>query len=412
VVAGFVNRAAETPERALSVGQAAVSVVDLDERLRQASKMEALGRLAGGVAHDFNNLLAAMRGYTELVAATLVADDPRRADLEQVLRAADRASEMTRKLLAFGRQQDLEPRVIDPAATIEEIAPLLRRLLGEDIELKVATAPGTWHVVADPGQIEQAVVNLAINGRDAMPAGGTLTIELFNAELGEEVSRARPEIPPGDYVALAVSDTGMGMDADTLAHAFEPFYTTKAPGAGTGLGLASVYGFVKQSGGFVYVGSEPGRGSDFTIYLPRALSPAERPAVVEDLDSLPGGSETVLVVEDDEAVREFMRRVLEPLGYRLLVAGGATEALGVVSDSDEPIQLLIADVGVPDMRGPALATKLQKARAEMRVLLVSGYAEPTLVERGELDGDVAFLAKPFSGAELARKVRAILSAGL
>ncbi len=412
MVAGFVYRAAETPERALSGGQAVADAVDLDERLRHASDMEALGRLAGGVAHDFNNLLAAMRGYTELVAATLVTGDPRRADLEQVLRAADRATEMTRKLLAFGRQQALQPRVIDPTATIEEVAPLLRRLLGEHIELTVATSPGTWHVVADPGQVEQAVVNLAINGRDAMPAGGTLSIELFNTELGADVTLAHPEIPPGQYVALAVSDTGIGMDAETLAHAFEPFYTTKPPGAGTGLGLASVYGFVKQSGGFVYVGSEPGRGSDFTIYLPRALDFANDQAATEPKGSLPRGSETVLVVEDDEAVREFVRRVLEPLGYRLLVAGTAAEAMRIVSESLEPIQLLIADVGVPDMRGPALAVELKRTHTELRVLLVSGYAERTLMERGELDSGMAFLAKPFGRVELARTVREALSADL
>jgi nitrogen-specific signal transduction histidine kinase len=390
------------------VGQVVADVVDLDERLRHASKMEALGRLAGGVAHDFNNLLAAMRGYTELVAATLEADDPRRADLEQVLRAADRASEMTRKLLAFGRQQALEPRAIDPSATIEEVAPLLRRLLGENIDLVVATAPGTWQVVADPGQIEQAIVNLAINGRDAMPAGGSLRVELFNAELGEDVAAAHPEIQAGQYVALAVSDTGIGMDADTLSHAFEPFYTTKPPGAGTGLGLASVYGFVKQSGGFVYVGSEPGRGTDLTIYLPRALGPAEVPTAVE-ASGMPHGTETVLVVEDDEAVREFVRRVLTPLGYRLLVTCSASDALALVSDSDEPIQLLIADVGVPDMRGPVLAARLQDVRKEMRVLLVSGYAETTLVERGEIESGAAFLAKPFSALELARHVRGAIN---
>ncbi len=402
-----VDGAVETPESARPAGQAVAYVVDLDEQLRNASKMEALGRLASGVAHDFNNLLVAIRGYTELVAGTLARDDPRREDLDQVLRAADRASEMTRKLLALGRQQALEPRVIDPAATIEEIGPLLRRLLGEDIELIISTAPGTWHVVADPGQIEQVIVNLAVNGRDAMPAGGSLSIELFNAELGEDVSALRPEIPAGQYVALAVSDTGVGMDADTLAHAFEPFYTTKAPGAGTGLGLSSVYGFVKQSGGFVYVGSEPGRGSDFTIYLPRAGDMAGRPVPVESAGTQ-GGSETVLVVEDDAAVGEFMRRVLEPLGYRLVVTRTASEAVQFAA-SGEPIDLLIADVGVPDMRGPALAARLTDARRDLRVLLVSGYAETALIERGEIEAGAVFLAKPFSAADLARTVRLALS---
>jgi two-component system cell cycle sensor histidine kinase/response regulator CckA len=405
-----VDGAVETPESARPAGQAVAYVVDLDEQLRNASKMEALGRLASGVAHDFNNLLVAIRGYTELVAGTLGPDDPRREDLDQVLRAADRASEMTRKLLALGRQQALEPRVIDPAATIEEIGPLLRRLLGEDVELIISTAPGTWHVVADPGQIEQVIVNLAVNGRDAMPAGGSLSIELFNAELGEDVSALRPEIPAGQYVALAVSDTGVGMDADTLAHAFEPFYTTKAPGAGTGLGLSSVYGFVKQSGGFVYVGSEPGRGSDFTIYLPRARDIAGRPAPAESTGTQ-GGSETVLVVEDDAAVREFIRRVLAPLGYRLLVTRTASEAVESAA-SGEPIDLLIADVGVPDMRGPALAARLTEDRRGLRVLLISGYAETALIDRGEIEAGAVFLAKPFSAADLARTVRTALSGRL
>ena len=382
---------------------------DLEERLRHASKMEALGRLAGGVAHDFNNLIAAMRGYTELVAMSMSPEDPRLADLEQVLRAADRAAEMTRRLLAFGRAQTLEPRVIDPGAAIRELAPILGRLLGEDVQLTVIAPPGIGNVAVDPGQFEQSIVNLAVNARDAMPAGGSLVVELFDAELGLEVARAHPEVPPGDYVALAVSDTGVGMDAETLAHAFEPFYTTKAPGAGTGLGLASVYGFVKQSGGFIYIGSEPGRGTDFTIYLPRAAGVAREVPARERRATLPGGTESVLVVDDDEAVAELVRRVLNPLGYRLQVASSAAEAISAAAAADGPVDLLIADVGVPDVRGPALAQRLQGEGRVQRVLFVSGYSQPALRERGDLPPDIAFLAKPFTGAELARKVRATLS---
>jgi two-component system cell cycle sensor histidine kinase/response regulator CckA len=383
---------------------------DFEERLRHASKMEAVGRLAGGVAHDFNNLLVAIRGYTELVAATMTAGDPRREDLEQVLRAADRAAEMTRKLLAFGRIQPLEPNAIDPMKTLDELAPLLRRLLGEDIDLVIEAGLGKWQVMADPSQLEQAIVNLAVNARDAMPAGGTLTIELFSTHLNEDVAAVHPEIPAGPYVVLVVSDTGIGMDPDTLAHAFEPYYTTKAPGSGTGLGLASVYGFVKQSGGFVYVGSAPGRGTDFTIYLPRVFAPVVISSPAEPAASPQGGTQTVMVVEDDGAVREFVRRVLEPLGYRLLTAATAAEALSIASDPGLTIDLLIADVGVPDMRGPVLAAQIRAARPRMRVLLASGYTESTLTARGELEPGAALLGKPFTTAELAQAVHDALEA--
>jgi CheY-like chemotaxis protein len=384
-------------------------VDELDDQLRQTSKMEALGRLAAGVAHDFNNLIAAMRGYTELVAATLPPTDPRHDDLDQVLRAADRAAEMTRKLLAFGRTQPLEARVVDPSALVLELAPLLSRLLGEEIELHVVTPPGVGQVAVDPGQFEQAIVNLAVNAREAMPAGGSLTVELFATELGPEAEIGHPEVVPGRYVAIAVSDTGVGMDAETLSHAFEPFYTTRAGRGGTGLGLASVYGFVKQSNGFIYAGSEPGRGTDFTIYLPLADGEIVRSPLHETRIALPRGSESVLVVDDDAAVAELVRRVLDPLGYRLQVTSSAAQAFSVAVAAESPVDLLIADVGVPDVRGPVLADRLREAGRVQRVLLVSGYSEPALSERGELPPDMAFLAKPFTGAQLANKVRATLS---
>ncbi len=374
--------------------------------------MEALGRLAAGVAHDFNNLLVAMRGYTELVAGTLPANDPRRADLEQVLRASDRAAEMTRRLLAFGRAQSLEPKAIDPGAAVRELAPLLGRLLGEEIQLAIHAPFDVGLVSVDPGEFEEAVVNLALNGRDAMPRGGSLTVELFRADLGQDVALTHPEVVPGPYVALAVCDTGVGMDPETLGHAFEPFYTTKAGSGGTGLGLPSVYGFVKQSGGFIYVNSEPGGGTDFTIYLPRVEGEAVRPPTHQTRVALPGGCETVLVVDDDEAVAELVRRVLHPLGYRLQVASTAAQAFSVAVAADRPLDLLIADVGVPDVRGPVLADRLREAGRVHRVLLVSGYSEPALNERGELPADMAFLAKPFTGAQLANKVRATLSGHL
>jgi PAS domain S-box-containing protein len=380
----------------------------LEDRLRQAGKMEAVGRLAGGIAHDFNNLLAAIRGYTEFVAASFEEVDPRLDDLDQVLRAVDRAAELTSQLLAFGRRQVLQPRVIDPAQAVEEIVPLLRRLLGEDIALSVTSARALWHVMADPSQLEQVIVNLAVNARDAMPAGGRLAIEFANVVLDADFATVHPEVVLGSYVALVVSDSGTGMDADTLSHVFEPFFTTKAPGAGTGLGLASVYGIVKQSGGFVYVWSEPDGGTAFTIYLPRVTAPADQTDRADPAGPMPRGSGTLLLAEDDVAVRELARRVLEPLGYVVLVAGTAAEALALAAGSARSIDLLITDVVMPDMRGPALAAHLGSDHADLRVLLMSGYAEDGLRTRGELDPGVAFLAKPFTAAELARRVHEAL----
>ncbi len=380
----------------------------LENRLRQAGKMEAVGRLAGGIAHDFNNLLGAIRGYTELVLFSFAATDPRREDLGQVLRASDRAAELTSQLLAFGRRQVLQPRVVDPARVVEEIVPLLRRLLGEDITLSVAAARDLWHVMADPGQLEQVIVNLAVNARDAMPAGGRLAVSLDNVVLDAVFAVDHPEVAPGPYVALVVSDTGVGMDADTLSHAFEPFFTTKGPGAGTGLGLASVYGIVKQSGGFVYVRSQRSGGTTFTIYLPRVNAPTEHARRADVAETMPRGSGTVLLAEDDLAVRELVLRILAPLGYAVIVAGNASEALTLAAESEQSIDLLITDVVMPDLRGPALATRLRSGQADLRVLLMSGYAEDGLLTRGELDSGVAFLAKPFTAAELARRVHEAL----
>ena len=379
----------------------------LEVRLAEANKMEAVGRLAGGIAHDFNNLVLAIRGYTELVASDLAEADPRRADLEQVIRAADRAAALTRQLLAFSRRQVLLPRIIDPAATVQEIAPLVRRLVGEDVDVDVVAAPGLWHISADPGQLEQVIVNLAVNARDAMPAGGRIRIELRNAPIEHAETLDRPGLAAGEYVALVVSDTGTGMDAGTLAHIFEPFFTTKAPGQGTGLGLASVYGIVKQSGGYVYARSAPGNGSTFTIYLPRAHGNAAAVADGRPIAIPPRGSGTLLVAEDDEAVRELLRRVLERLGYEVLVARDGGHALDIAADPARRIDLLITDVVMPGQRGPALATQLQNDRPDLRVLLVSGHPhdDPSI---GDIGGPVPYLSKPFGAAELARHVRAAL----
>ena len=377
----------------------------LEAQLRQAQKMEAIGQLAGGIAHDFNNLLTPIRGYAELVRKGLPADDEQnRADLDEVIATADRAAELARRLLAFSRRQVLQPRVVDPAAVVTGIAPLLRRLLGESIELATSAEPGRGSVRVDPGQLEQAIVNLAINARDAMPAGGRLTLEIGAVELDAEYARSHPEVTLGPHVLLAVSDTGIGMDPDTQTHIFEPFFTTKPAGKGTGLGLATVYGFVKQSGGSIEVYSEPGAGTSFKIYLPRVEAAAEPLA-----ETAPGladaGSETVLLVEDDAAVRGFAARVLAERGYIVLEAPDAETALGLAAARPGPIELLLTDVVMPRVSGPELAARLAAERPDLRVLYTSGYAESHLGRSDSLAPDIAYLPKPFTADALARAIR-------
>jgi PAS domain S-box-containing protein len=379
----------------------------LEAQFLQAQKVESIGRLAGGIAHDFNNLLTAMAGYTELARDALPADHPAQSDLEEVQKAAQRAGSLTRQLLAFARKQPIEPHVINLNALLRDMDKLLRRLIGEDIDLVTQPMPDLGHVIADPGQIEQVIVNLAVNARDAMPEGGKLTIETRNVRLDSAYAQNHLSVIEGAYVLLAVSDSGVGMDAEVQRHLFEPFFTTKAQGKGTGLGLATCYGIIKQHGGFIWVYSEVGYGTTIKIYLPRVYQAAEvRPPVDEQV--VPWGTETVLLVEDELAVRVFAARVLREAGYTVLEASNGTEALHFVQEYPRTIQLLLTDVVLPQMGGKALATRLTAQSPTLKVLFMSGYAEDAIVHHGRLETGLAFLHKPFSLAALLRKVRETL----
>jgi PAS domain S-box-containing protein len=380
----------------------------LENQLRQAQKMEAVGRLAGGVAHDFNNLLTAILGSADLVLDTLPPDAPEREDLDEIRKAAKRAGDLTRQLLAFSRQQVLAPQVLDLNALVANMEKLLRRLIGEDIELRAALAPDLGAVKADPGQLEQVIVNLAVNARDAMPQGGRLTIETASVELDQAYEEQHFAAQPGSYVLLAVSDTGTGMDAATLSHIFEPFFTTKEKGKGTGLGLATVYGIVKQSGGYVWVYSELGQGTSFKVYLPRVEQSSEPVAARKTPARVVGGTETILLAEDEAAVRNLARRVLEKHGYTLLVAATGRDGVQVATQHAGPIDLLVTDVVMPEMGGRELAQRLTALQPGLKVLYLSGYTDDAIVHRGVLETGIAFLQKPFTADVLARKIREVL----
>jgi PAS domain S-box-containing protein len=382
----------------------------LEQQLQQAAKIEAIGRLAGGVAHDFNNLLTIINGYSELVLNRLNSDDPMRGHLNEIIKAGDRAVSLTRQLLAFSRQQVLAPRVLDLNDLVADVGKMLHRLIGEDINLVMVQGPVLGHVKADAGQIEQILMNLAVNARDAMPQGGKLIIETANGELDEAYADGHPVVNPGRYVKLAVSDTGIGMDAETKSHIFEPFFTTKEKGKGTGLGLATVYGIVKQSGGYVWVSSEPGRGTTFKIYLPRVEEAGESVQFPEAAGHPIAASETILLVEDEEAVRALAARILQRLGYKVLESTSPEDALRISERHTDPIHLLVTDVVLPRMSGPKIAEHLTFLRPNMKVLYMSGYTDDTIVRSGVLEGTKAFLQKPFTPATLARKVREVLDA--
>jgi two-component system, cell cycle sensor histidine kinase and response regulator CckA len=381
----------------------------LEEQLRQAQKMEAVGRLAGGVAHDFNNLLTAMFGYADLLAEGLPAGSHGHENLEGIRRAAERAAALTRQLLAFSRQQVLAPVVLNANSLVEDLDKMLRRLIEEDVDLRLKVSPDTGNVRADPGQLEQVLMNLVVNARDAMPTGGKLLIETANAELTEQYTEMHRPVVAGPYVMLAVSDTGIGMDAETKARIFEPFFTTKEKGRGTGLGLSTVYGIVKQSGGYIWTYSEVGRGTTFKIYLPRVDAPAERVAAPREAMTLTG-TETILLAEDDAMLRPLAKKVLQKLGYIVLDAGNPEEALAVARDRQGPIHLLVADVIMPGASGRELARRLAEAHPDTKVLYVSGYTDDAIVHHGMLDPGLAFLQKPFTPDALARKVRQVLDA--
>ena len=383
----------------------------LEDHLRQSQKMEAIGRLAGGVAHDFNNLLTVISGRAQIELLRPELSGPSRRNIDLIAEAASRASTLTKQLLAFSRKQVLQPRVLDVDIVVAGMEPLLRRLIGEDIDLVTATEPGLGRVRADPGQLEQVVLNLAVNARDAMPRGGRLTVETANAELDEAYARQQADVHPGPYVILAVSDTGVGMDAETRAHLFEPFFTTKGVGEGTGLGLATVYGIVKQSGGHITAYSEVGRGTTIKIYLPRVEAASELREAEPEPVVLRRGSETVLLVEDDEAVRELTCEVLEMHGYTVLAVADAGEAPGVLERSSRPIHLLVTDVVMPRLSGRELTERLRSLRPGLKVLYISGYAGTAVVHHGVLDPGTPFLQKPFTPDALLRSVRKVLDDG-
>ena len=383
----------------------------LEQQLQQSQKLEAVGRLAGGLAHDFNNVLTAILGSVELLLLDTPPDAPTREELDIIRDAAARAQELIRQLLAFSARQVLQPRVLDLNRLVGDVNKMLRRLIGEDVELVSAPAPDLGAVRADAGQIEQALVNLAINGRDAMPEGGRLTIETANAEIPEGAGRPHGEVPPGRYVTLRVTDTGHGMDAETQAHIFEPFFTTKPHGKGTGLGLATVYGIARQSGGHVTVDSAPGEGTTFRIYLPRVDEAVESGGVPPAVGAPVEGTETVLLAEDEHLVRSLARKVLEQAGYTVLVAAGGPEALQVAALYDGPIHLLLTDVVMPEMSGRELMHRLTLVRPGLRVLYMTGYSDEAVARHGLLDPGTGFMQKPFTPEALARKVREVLDGG-
>ncbi len=380
----------------------------LEDQLTRAQKMEAIGILAGGIAHDFNNLLTALMGYGELMKMDLDKKDPHYYYTEEIMKTATRGSNLTQQLLAFSRKQILQPRVISLNALVTNMERLLRRLIGEDIELVTKIDPDLGAVRADKGQIEQIIMNLAVNARDAMPNGGKLTLETDDVFLDETYEQRHVEVKPGPYVMLAVSDNGLGMDAATQNHIFEPFFTTKQMGQGTGLGLATVYGIVRQSGGYIWVYSEPGQGTTFKIYLPRVDEPLEtsepQQVMVTDLK----GRETVLLVEDDHALREVISRGLKKFGYKILEAANGGEALMICERQKEAIQLLLTDVVLPQMSGRELAERLRSLRSDMKVLYMSGYTENAIVNNGILKDNVGFIQKPFKVNVLVQKIREIL----
>jgi signal transduction histidine kinase len=383
-----------------------------EEQLRQSQKMDAIGQLAGGVAHDFNNLLTAICGHSELSLKHLAPQDPLHRHLEQIKKSGERAAALTRQLLAFSRKQILQPKIIDLNQIVVDMNKMLQRLIGEDIDLLMGLAADLGKVKADPNQIEQILLNLSINARDAMPKGGRLTIETSNVHLSEEYSREHVSVRPGRYVMLAVSDNGCGMDAKTQTHIFEPFFTTKEVGKGTGLGLATVYGIVKQSEGTIWLYSEVGRGTAFKIYLPCAEAPVKEVEVeADDRESLQG-TETVLLVEDEAVVREMATEILRDAGYHVLEAKHGPEALILGSRHSGAIHLMLTDVVMPQMSGRELAEQLTPLRRDMKVLYMSGYTDDAIVHHGVLDEGTAFIGKPFTPSALARKVREILDAAV
>ncbi|HTP58626.1 MAG TPA: response regulator, partial [Spirochaetia bacterium] len=377
------------------------------EELSQARKMEAVGRLAGGVAHDFNNLITVIRGYAELVEESLPETGPGRADIREVKRAAERAADLTAQLLAFSRKQILQPRIVSLNEIVRRMEKMLPRMIGEDIELAILLHPDAGNVKADPGQIEQVIMNLAVNSRDAMPRGGTLSIMTGASGPGDAVGHA--EMPAGHYVTMTMSDTGMGMDAETKARVFEPFFTTKEMGKGTGLGLATVYGIIKQSEGFIYCTSQPGSGTSFQVFLPRVFEPHSPSPRQPSPERAAHAGVTILLVEDEEALRRYCRSILERSGYAVLEAGSSEEALDVVRSTKPDLGLLLTDVVLPRASGPELGKKLRSLMPDLKILYMTGYSEDLVSRHEQFSPGADVLEKPFDAAILLGRIRKALS---
>jgi two-component system cell cycle sensor histidine kinase/response regulator CckA len=380
----------------------------LENQFRQAQKMEAVGRLAGGIAHDFNNLLTVIMSYTDMLSEGFAPKDPRADDLNEIRKAAVTASSLTHQLLAFSRQQVIEARIVNLNDVVSTSQKMLQRLIGEDVELATILTDEPVTVLIDPGQLEQVIMNLAVNARDAMPKGGKLTIETASPLMDAEYAKDHWPSNPGRFAMLAVTDTGTGMDEGTRAQIFEPFFTTKEIGQGTGLGLSTVYGIVKQSNGFIWVYSEPGFGTTFKIYLPLVDEPAAEYGAPAELSPPPTGTETVLLAEDAAAVRVAARQILERSGYTVLEAPTGKDALIIASKRQAPIHLLLTDVVMPEMSGRELAEQFAEFRPASKVLYMSGYTNDAIVRHGILRPGIAYLQKPFSPDALARKVREVL----
>jgi len=387
---------------------AAEEMANLQEQLRQSQKMEAIGRLAGGIAHDFNNLLTVIKGYSQLSLLGLKEDSPLRGNIEEINRATDRSADLIRQLLIFSRRQVMEMRVLDLNILLQNLDKMLRRVIGEDIELVTLLAEDPGRVKTDPGQIEQVILNLAVNARDAMPSGGKLTIETANVELDETYARRHVAVTPGRYVMLAVSDTGVGMTPEVRDRVFEPFFTTKEKGKGTGLGLSTVYGIVKQSEGNIWIYSEPGHGTIFKIYLPQAEGLLEEVKEKVVGEELPRGSETVLVVEDEQEVRKLAVRILRGQGYKVLEASNGTDTLTICKEQKDPFHLILTDVVMPQMSGCQLVEQLRRVYQNFKVLYMSGYTDNTIVHHGVLERGINYIQKPFTVGALADKVREVL----
>ncbi|MBX3175963.1 MAG: PAS domain S-box protein [Candidatus Hydrogenedentes bacterium] len=400
--------ATETPARIIGTNIDVSDRKRLESEYQQAQKMESVGRLAGGVAHDFNNLLGVIGGYSEFALQTLEEDDPLRDEVIQIKNAADRAADLTRQLLAFSRRQIMRSEVTDINGIVSDLEKMLQRVIGEDIELDVNLAPELGSVMADRGQIEQVLMNLSINARDAMPRGGRLAIATTNQTLGESDAQQRPGADPGDYVCLTVRDNGVGMDQRTLDRIFEPFFTTKEQGKGTGLGLATVYGIVKQSGGGIWVTSAPGQGAEFQIYLPRIDAPATEERAPATAPHITRGSETILLAEDEEALRAVTHMILTHAGYTVLAAESGSRAIELMRENTGQVDLLLTDVVMPGLSGPQLVTELKAIAPDLKVLFMSGYADDTVIRHGILAEGVEFIHKPYSFAQLTKKIREVL----